>query len=216
MGDSSTIIHTNSGLKHQVELARCLRDGFEKHGHSVTISNSPDTYGDMHVVMGPWFAYEKWKDGNTLYIDRAYWGDPDCVSIHWLRLGKKIRTRGNPPRAIPEFKPWKRGGKRIYLCDYSQKPAGTYDTVRRHPADGGTGSLADALDAHDIAIGCRTTALVDAAIAGLMVVTDDPHSPVWPIQGRRGARKQWLTDLAWHNWSKDEISRGIAWEFLSR
>lgn len=199
----SIAIHANRSLKHQVDLAYALADGM---GGRVTFGSQ--TEADLHVVLGPWFALNQWKHAHTLYVDRAHWGDPDCVSIHWLQDGEKVRTRGRAYRPHPELHPMKTGSKRIYLCDYGERPACQYETVRYHPAQiAPARKLADDLAAHDIAIGRRTTALVDAAIHGLRVETDDPHSPVYGLTDRQ----QWIQDMAWHNWSMDEIRSG---EFL--
>ena len=107
----------------------------------------------------------------------------------------------------------KTGNKRIYLCDYADGPAGCYDTVRRHPAQQKpTTTLQHDLDTHDIAIGRSTTALVDAAIQGLRVETSDPHSPVYGLVDR----DQWIRDLAWHNWSTDELASGAFLDGIGR
>lgn len=208
MGKTSTVIHCNRGLAHQVAIAGWLKSGFAAKGIQVRVSDRADTPADTHIVLGPWFALDRWRMANTLMIDRAYWGDPECISIHWLKDGQKVFLKDMPPRKHPRLKKPKEGTRRIYLCDYKQGPEGEYDSVRYHPAERkDQGSLQDALDAHDIAIGRRSTALVDAAIHGLRVITSDPYSPVYGITNRR----QWIRDLAWHNWSQAEISSG---EFL--
>lgn len=209
MGKGRTVIHCNSRLSHQVDYAQALAAGIP----GAEISYSPDTPADTHIVIGPHFA--KWPD--ALMLDRAYWGDPDCVSVHWLKDGEKVRTTGNPYRAHPDFMPYKVGNREIYLCDYGEKWGLESDiTVRYHPAQSTPRMpLMDELERHDIATGRRTTALVDAALMGLEVRTDDPHSPVWPIRNKTGDREQWLRDLAWHNWSKDEIINGSMWNAFS-
>lgn len=208
-------IHTNTGLAHQVKIARTLLAGFEVHG-IVAVMTDAGAQADMHVCMGPWYALEQWRHANTLYIDRAYWGDPGAVSVHWLRDGEKHFNGFADYRPIPDVMPYRDSQKRIYLCDYDKQPQGDYDAVRHHPAGGNGCSLVESLDGYGVAIGKRTTALIDAAINGLVVITDDPHSPVWPISGRRAARRAWLTGLAWHNWTLDEIKRGDAWEHLKQ
>ena len=200
MGTGSAVIHANGGLKHQVRVAKALQKGT-----GWDISCYPDTQADLHVVIGPWFALDQWRDANTLYLDRAYWGDPNCVSVHWLKGGEKVRTRNRAFREHPPLKPMKTGDRRVYLCDYGGKPEGLYHSVRWHPAQRKPKTtLQQDLDAHDIAIGCRTTALVDAAIQGLGVETSDPHSPVYGLVDR----EQWIRDLAWHNWHTDELASG--------
>lgn len=209
---SGCAIHANA-LSHQREYAEALLEGFKVHGLKADIR---DGEADIHVVIGPWFALKQWRYANTLYLDRGYWEDPNAVSVHWLRNGEKHFTHNTTPREHPEPKPLKTGNRRIYLCDYNAKPVGEFDSVRFHPANGQRGDLYEDLAKHDIAIGRRTTALVDAALEGLLVHTDDPHSPVWPISGRTEGRGEWLTGLAWHNWTKSEISRGLMWENLSQ
>lgn len=224
-----TVIHS-SGLGHQERWAGALQLGFARHGINAQISRSADTEADVHIVQGPWFALNRWKHHpRTIYLDRAHWGDPDCVSLHWLRDGEKHRTSGHMRRDHPSCAPWKAGRRLLVLCDYGHDGAQEYArclqhfdavTIRRHPAaDGGGVSLAEDLANHDIAIGRRSTALIDAAIAGLPVITTDEHSPVWPIASRiqdirTPDREQWLTDLAWHNWHIDDVLRGEAWQFL--
>lgn len=207
MGYGRTVIHCNSRLAHQVEYAKALEAGVP----GAEISYSPHTPADTHIVIGPHFA--KWP--NALMLDRAYWGDPDYVSVHWLKDGEKVRTTGNPYREHPPFLPYKDGNRVIYLCDYGEVVE-TAATVRLHPAQRKPErTLYEDLAQHEIAVGGRTTALVDAALMGLEVRTDDPHSPVWPIRNRTGNREQWLRDLAWHNWSKSEIMNGNMWNAFS-
>lgn len=200
MGEKSAVIHCNRGLKHQVYVARCLEEGT-----GWPVSFSPDAQADLHVVIGPWFALKQWRHSNTLYIDRGYWDDPNSVSVHWLEGGEKVRSKNRPYRPHPELKPMKMGDKRLYLCDFHTRPEGKYDTVRWHPSQmPPVTTLQDDLSRHDIAIGNRTTALVDAAIHGLRVETNDLNSPVFGLVDR----EQWITDLAWHNWSMDELASG--------
>lgn len=102
----------------------------------------------------------------------------------------------------------KSGDRTVFLCDYGAQPYGSYHTVRYHPADKlSRYTLEECLSAHEIAVGRRTTALVDAHIQGLKVQTDDPHSPVFNVTDRLS----WINNLAWHNWSHDEIAEGEMW-----
>jgi hypothetical protein len=205
MGTKSAVIHVNPYMRHQADYGNALKVGFIAHGFDAFISDSPTARADVHVCIGPHFALKHWRHGNTLLIDRAYWDDPLAVSVHWLKDGEKVRTQGNPYRDHPELLPMKDGNRTIYLCDYGDAPLNGFDTVRRHPTNTKpTETLKSALNRHDIALGRRTTALVTAAFMGLAVRTDDPHSPVYGLVDR----EQWAVDLAWHNWSKDEISSG--------
>lgn len=210
MGDSITI-HANPALSHQVRIAEALALGFCRLGLPVRVSDDPAGAAELHIVLGPWFALKQWRYDNTFYIDRAYWGDPDRISCHWLKDGEKRRDAYKEIRRHPEIDPHKHGTRAIYLCDYGEKPRGAYHSVRYHPAERKPEqSLAEDLAQHQIAIGRRTTALVDACFKGLSVVTDDPHSPVYDVTDRT----EWARGLAWHNWSLDEIARGEMWHSL--
>jgi len=212
MGKGRTVIHCNTRLEHQVTIAKALKQGLT--GLNATISDSPTTSADLHVCMGPWFAYSRWRLANTLYIDRAYWGDPYCVSVHWLKAGEKRFTASSVRRGHPPLRPMKTGSMTIYLCDYGDRGVDHCDTVRRHPADiEPTETLEQALARHQRAIGGRSTALVDAAIMGLEIHTDDLHSPVYPLV-RGVPREDWIVDLAVHNWSIDEIAAGEMWDVI--
>lgn len=219
MGQGRTVIHCNKNLKHQVDIANALNAGYASHGVRAEISFSPNTPADVHVILGPWFALEQWRNDVTLYIDRAYWGDPECISVHWLYDGEKVREKPRYVRPHPDLMPMKQGNRKIYLCDYGDKWGSILAddmTVRWHPSQSTPErTLREDLDAHEIAIGRRTTALVDAAIAGLLVQTDDPHSPVYALtQGV--SRDEWIRGLAWHNWSLKEIASGEMIDVLGR
>ena len=224
MGRKSAVIHCNPKLTHQVELSSQLLDGLARHDISASIRGSAAGDADIHVVMGPHFAYRQWQNHpNVLYIDRAYWKDPECVSIHWLRNGEKHYARLGKYRWHPYTKPFKRGERVLILEDYDKFPDVAIQakqvTVRPHPSrKAPVNTLQEDLDNHDIAIGCRTTALVDACINGLKVITDDLYSPVKPISGSVNLveREIWLQDLAWHNWSRSEIINGDFLDAIGR
>lgn len=213
MGARSTVIHINRHLGHQVKHGQVLQAGFRRHGIRAEVSFHADTPADVHVVSGPHFAYPRWRHATTLMLDRAYWGDPECVSLHWLEDGEKVFLRDMPKRAHPRLKPLKAGDRSIYLCDYRERPDRVYDTVRLHPAEEVPAeSLEDALKAHQVAVGRRSTALVTAAIDGLRVEVLDQRSPAY----MPGTRKKWINDLAWHNWSLDEIASGAFIDGIGR
>ena len=203
-------------MPHQVEYGAAVKAGLERFSVSAEITHKADTPGDIHVCIGPNFALRNWRNKRTLLLDRAYWGDPKRVSVHWLRHGERVwNDRDLGPRSHPELKPMKEGDKTIYLCDYGESPPkGDYDTVRRHPANGKSPeSLIKALSKHDKAAGRRSTALVTAAIHGLQVETNDPHSLVYSLCGGVD-REQWITALAWHNWSLKEIESGEVFDAI--
>jgi hypothetical protein len=66
---------------------------------------------------------------------------------------------------------------------------------------------------------------VDAALRGIPVFADDTGSMAYPIANKDIAqiaiphmpeRKQWLNNLAYAQWTPDEMRQGLTWEHLSR
>lgn len=94
---------------------------------------------------------------------------------------------------------------------YRQGPRG----VRQH-----NGALEDALAGAAQAITYNSNTGVDALLAGVPVYADNEGSMAWPLAGRvvgefrRPDRSQWAYDLAWRQWSLDEIRSGAALEGL--
>jgi hypothetical protein len=226
-------IHINRNIENQVAFGTALAEGFRQHGVDHNLTTSKTAPGDTHVIIGPWYAFEAFKNhDNVLYFDRACWDHPNYTSINWMSHGIK-HWNWNIDRLAryhPPIRPWKNGNKLLVLCDYGDdgkqmayKANPHYEeiTVRRHPSnrDASRNSLSQDLDQHDIAFGGRSTALVTAAIDGLRVLSYDKTSPVAPIAGRVAYinvkdRSQWLRDLSWHNWNLNEVRTGAAWEHL--
>jgi hypothetical protein len=234
----SVVIHSNPSLDNQRETAGWLKEGFKKHGLNAHITASKDAPGDVHVIQGPWYAYNEWlgKD-NVLWLNRCFYGHPRWdVSIGWL---KPDGTRdfcnfdmAYPNGDMPELKPMKgRTGKRacaMVFADYGQDPAkmifearNKYGRVycRHHPADRFTTSpamnpqwsLEMVWDMCDVAVGQSSTALVDAAINGLHVDCPDSHV----CADIHDDRQLWLTDLSWAQWHYTQVQSGEFWEHLN-
>ena len=224
------VIHFNSGIENQVKYGQALSDGFEVHGLRHNLTTSKTAKGDIHCIIGPWYAFNEYS-GKCLYLDRACWDHPEYTCINWMNSGVKgwgWNTK-NLARYHPEIRPWKDGSRLLILCDYGEdgeqkallaNPHYEKITIRRHPDNRGGASLDQDLEGHDIAFGGRSTALVTAAINGLRVMSYDKDSPIASIAGRVACinyreRGQWLKDLSWHNWTLNEISTGAAWEHLA-
>lgn len=226
-------IHCNGSLKHQVEAARCLKAGFIRHGIVPSIVTVPMCNADIHVCMGPWFALKQNIGNRVLYLDRAFWGDPTSVSLQWLNVdGSKAYQWGQTGRRPhPELKPQRETlTSAVVLCDYNDSgerdrllaiPHFESVAVRRHPSNQAQAqTLKQCLGSHDVAIGRHSTAMVQAAIDGLAVVSRIHGGAVSPIAGRcmndiaHRDRVRWINDLAFHNWGLDEIESGEAWSHL--
>ena len=87
-------------------------------------------------------------------------------------------------------------------------------------ADGET--LAETLAGAALAVTYNSTSGVDAALAGVPVIAVDEGSMAWPAAGHelgalvRPDRAQWARDLAYCQWTEDEMASGETWEHLKR
>jgi hypothetical protein len=82
-----------------------------------------------------------------------------------------------------------------------------------------TGTLDDALAGAGVVVTWSSNSAVDAITAGVPVVCGSelcmsrPISAHWPdCRATTPDRWQWFADLAWKQWSIDEIANGDAWE----
>lgn len=208
-------IHTNRSLEHQVRVANSLNDGFKRLGYDSQVTDRATDDSDIHVVIGPHYAKQQNLHKKTILVDRAFWGDPDYISLAWMKPdGGRIYLTGCPDdRPKPELKPMKKGRRKLLLLDYGGSAGVTADEVRRHPSEQKpTEPLSCALDRNDIAMGHLTTALVDAAIHGLYTIALSANSPVKGIE--HFGRKQWLNDLSYMNWNDAELRSGEALKHL--
>jgi hypothetical protein len=80
--------------------------------------------------------------------------------------------------------------------------------------------LADDLGGASVAVSFTSTAGVDAVLAGVPHIAWHDASMAWPVSGRAPHervmpdRERWAHDLAWTQWTNDEIRSGEAWEAL--
>jgi hypothetical protein len=234
-----TLFHFNPKLPHQVRHA----EAFSKAGFEIT--GSPDGEADVHIVSGPYFAMPTWAGHpNLIMIDRAFYGDPECVQIFWLNPdGTRTHATGTEPRLKPELKPWKTWilgeCRALILPDYMQEERELvaiadqrfdHVTVRRHPAENGLKSgeqpdvsLADQLADHHVCIGHSSTALFEAIVAGLPVICTDPDNVVAEVaqtdtEGllRRPSRTEWLHRVSYMQWNHDEFGLALNLLFKQR
>lgn len=218
------LLHYNPGLPHQ-----CAHAGaFKRAGIEVTPHRDGDA--DVHIVSGPWYALDRWRDSECIWLDRAFWGDPEYVSLGWVRGNGRVFPTGEHSRPKPECFDWTtRESTALVLADYKQDTAAMvaaaheffdFVRVRKHPAEnGGKDPLRGALMLSDVVIGHSSTALVEAAICGRPVICTDMTNPVMPVASdwgriRRPDRTEWLHELSWAQWTLAEIASGEAIEAL--
>lgn len=195
-------IHANPSLEHQRYWAEGLNQAFLVHGFKSEITADPLKQSDIHVVLGPHYAKKHHLHHETILLDRCYYrGDPNHVSLGWMLPCGGRRFKEGVGRKPPVIKERKTGNKSIFLADY-QGEIGEADTIRLHPAQAKPAeSLYSALNRHGIAIGHKTTALVEAAILGLSVTSTDPQHIL--------NQPNWLRLLPYADWAYDELNEAI-------
>ena len=217
------LFHYNPKLNHQVRHALAMSDA------GVQITPSPDGEADIHIISGPHFALDRWRNHpRVIMIDRAYWGDPEYIRMGWLQKDGSLKyARGTSKRDRPACLPWKtREQSCLILADYGQECNGivaqAYDRfghvrVRRHPAEGTPSpnvSLESELMLTDVVVGHSSTALVEAIVLGVPVICTDPRNVVAPVSVTggelyRGDREAWLHEISWHQFNHDEFGMAL-------
>ncbi|MDB4312002.1 hypothetical protein N9937_01100 [bacterium] len=230
----SVVVHSNPRLLNQVESSQWLKAGFERHGIGAQITSDKWKGADIHVVQGPWYAYNEWLgQKNVLFLNCCFYGDRRFdLSVGWLRPDgtRDFKNHGMTVHngILPELKPEKENRRcAVVFGDFGTDPTeqiidakGHYQTVyyRPHPAQTEKqpgvislrSDLAGVWGLADVAIGGSSTVLVDAEINGLHVECSDPLHVVH----HDGTREQWLTDLSWANWNYKQLIAGDFWEHL--
>lgn len=89
------------------------------------------------------------------------------------------------------------------------------------PVDGGT--LADALASAQHVVTFNSNAAVDAVLAGVPATVCDVGSMAWPVASHgideppvRPDRGRWAAELAWKQWTAEEMRSGDCWDRVGR
>ena len=226
------LMHFNAHLEHQKQHAHAFIKGCK----DVIVTDMKGGEADIHIISGPHFAQEQWKGHpRVLMIDRAYWGDPDSVSIGWLQPdGTRKFASGTQHRPHPMPEPWKlREASCLVLADYGQNTAETEHharmrftsvNTRLHPADSTDRrvvTLQTQLRLHDVAIGHSGTSIFEAIMQGVPVICTDKNNECMPVCAPstssvlyRGNRTKWLHEMSYKQFTLAEIADGTAWSAL--
>lgn len=191
-----------------------LKEGFKKHGISLKVTSSITKEADIHIVSGPHYALNQWKDHpKVILLDRALWHQEkpekwhsmDWLSVGWMENGQRIFRAGSG-RKHPEPKNGNTGRGSVFLADYD----GTVeqaDTIRLHPLrKPNQEPLLNCLHRHSRAIGYNTTTLITAALEGLEIECRDQNNIM--------SQPNWLELLAYADWHYSEIQSGELWDHL--
>jgi len=178
--------------------------------------------------MQPWIGQP-----DIILLDRCYYGDTNQVArLGWLRPDGAQTFATGYSRPVPGIKNWRNGGNRaLVLADFGQDASnivaearGYYSEVRLrlHPSNHKPHeSLGDSVSWADAVIGTAGTALIQGILEGVPTTCLDPRHIARPVSSHvigevwMPDRTDWLRDLAYAQWSHDEMKSGEAWEALN-
>ena len=157
------------------------------------------------AIVKPWRV-----DGDYVLLIGQYPGDQ---SIKHFEIGEWYRRAATAARrafAMPvHFRPHPEAARKGV-----KPPAMTGVTVLR-------GDLDAALKGAAVVVTANSNTGVLAAIAGVPVIATDRGAMCWPVASHTFTeplvtpdRSQWLADLAWAQWSIEEMRSGAAWEHV--
>ena len=178
--------------------------------------------------MQPWIGRR-----DVILLDRCYYGDThDVARLGWLRPDGALTFAQGYHRPAPATKEWRYSGDTVLiLADFGQntkaivaEARGYYSEVRvrLHPANDQPGeTLQEAISRADAVIGTAGTALIQAILNGVPTTCLDPRHIARPVTAHvigdthMPDRTAWLRDLAYAQWSHNEMQTGEAWEHLN-
>lgn len=177
-------------IRDRLRFVSTAWNGFHGRGDPVP-DRPPDRWKALGLELKPW----RWK-GDLILICANHPGDQVNVGADWkaiesdtLKLAGRLKVKA---------------------------------IFRHHPIVAPNQSpLSDALvQACRVVTWCSTSA-VEALIEGIPTVALDEGSIAWPVCSHtvcelpyRGPREQWAYNLAYKQWTLDELADGSAWEVL--
>ena len=166
----------------------------------ICLQNRRDT--TLNSLYDNWNTYEEWFNdlisNIRKYSDRKIVVRPHLTTGPWA--AQNIAKRNDPSIELSK----------------------TFKNRRQH--EGGKGLETEILNSQ-VVLGYNTNALVEAVCLGKPVVALSKESMTWDISDTlknleslnyQINRTQWLYDMAYTQWTLDEIANGTAWEHLKQ
>lgn len=161
---------------------------------------------------------------------RADPGPPDCPPDRWKATGVHLNAwHGNTSTIVlicdqhpgdscsPGNRSWWR------QIDREAQKAGLRVVYRPHPlfADSAMLSLGESLEFVNSCVTWSSTAAIESVVSGIPTVAMDRGSMAWEVTSRSlahkyvGPRCQWAYNLAYRQWTHDELASGEAWQHIA-
>ena len=187
------------------------------------VKNCPnDRFDKIGVDVKPW----KQKGKTILVCGQVPW---DC-NVQHLNTGFKKR-----PTSVQGYMDWLRNtletihehtNRNIIFRPHPsfRRRKEWYEVATPDYVFWSTNSLEADFKRAKVCVAFNSNTMVEAAIQGIPVFAGDIGSMAYPIANtdltqindpKKPSRKQWLNDLAYKQWTWDEMSRGLFWEHLN-
>jgi hypothetical protein len=180
------------------------------------VNSKPDRFNKLNLKIKPW---RKSTDDSHILITTQNLNDASLFGIHytwWLentirhllkKTNRKIIVRDHPEN-------------KSKLSEYLNN---TFMIHTKQVEYQNTGTIQEALKNTHCMVTYSSGSSIDAILEGIPVISSSEYSFVWDISSHTlndienpkcGNREQLLYDLAYSQWSIEEIENGTAWQHL--
>jgi len=167
-------------------------------------AGGPERFAQHHAgMLKPWNPV-----GNYSLLVGQVDGDASLHGMPFQPWAVRMAHRAEKEFGLPvKFRP------HPVALEFGQNyPVGCAETIR--------GALADAIAGAAVVITFNSNTAVEATLAGKPCITFDQGSMAWPVSSHGWSiplepnRQTWANDLAWKQWTMEEIRNGSAWEYV--
>jgi hypothetical protein len=193
VGEAGHVLVMERGhVGDRMAMTSCGWDGLGRRGHYPRATDGGARWrARYHALMAPWTE----RVGYVLVIGQVD-GDAALGGLDVARWRVEIEQALVARGHVPKFRP---------------------HPVMARPRR----SLAEDLSGAELCVTYNSTTGVEAVLAGVPTVTLDPGAMAWPVTVHeleapplRPDRTAWAADLAWTQWTLEEIANGDAWAAL--
>ena len=232
MGKASLVIHCNKRVPWQAKRVNCFAQGLRKKGIHYEITGSFERLDDRPaILLGTTFWRAIEANGDYLLVDRCSFGDTDVfTSLVWNGHGRRGDHRvpsnycaSRWGKHKVQLWPWRHGTKRVVcgqtesycdqsLDDFYNASRGTH--FRRHPAGENPTGLPEWNSFEDCElITLNSSVAIQGIIRGVRTEVHDFGGMAYGAECTDEGRLTLMHWLAWTQWSDDEISEGLPWDY---
>lgn len=229
---SGVVIHCNSRVKWQAKRVQFFAAGLKAKGITFEITDSFERLDDRPaILLGTTFWRQVESTGSYLLVDRCSFGDTDVfTSLVWNGHGKRGDHRVPSTYDASRWEkhrvpllPWKRSSKRV-VCGQTESYCSThlrdwYESVgathfRKHPAGENPTGLPEWNSFDDCElVTLNSSVAIQGIIHGCKTEVHDVGGMAYGTLPTDESRLDLMHWLAWTQFSDQEVSEGIFWDW---